>query len=675
MNTLSIQTAFVRIRLRGIFTVTIFCAVLGGLQHAANGQILIHEQQFVGGANGWTGQSYTDVGVLTSSPSWGWISGLNWDLMGGSEGSYRHNVPFSAGAWFAWSPLITLEEGEQYYVQFGAALSSANSTNRNRAQVRVGTSTSLTAATILLPSTNIITSGAGLYNEYTSNIYTAPASGQYLFAVGDFFNADGFACYIDGIRIYKVGAAPVSLTTGAPDQMTYCAGDAVNIEYTATGSFDEGNVFTLQLSDSNGSFSSPEVIGTLQSQSSGIIAGTIPIGVFEGSGYRLRVVSSAPPLIAGDNGTDISIGLPPQVELGGDIEGCEGDIIEVYAGFPAASVVWNTGHIGDMISIIETGLYIVNVELPNGCSGSDQVFVLISEVTPSLLEASYTICIGETVMLNAGAFASIEWSNGELTNTIETGIIGEYTFEAVNIHGCITTGSTEVIYGEAPEVDLGSDQIICEEDPLTLQAPIGDYTYLWSTGSQESSIQVTTSDTYSVTVFSGAGCFSSDEVDVVVNPLPEVDLGPDIFLEEGESAILDAGPGFSDYSWNTGANTQVLQVNSAGIFSVTVTDENGCKASDEVVVSVASDIGERVFNNTMQIYPNPTVGPVRISIPSGWERSSLVIYSSQGVEVIRETVWGSFASIDLANLSSGVYLVKAIGSRGQHKEGRLIISD
>ncbi len=61
------------------------------------------------------------------------------------------------------------------------------------------------------------------------------------------------------------------------------------------GSFDPGNVFTVHLSDASGSFASPTFLGSMVSNaSSGSIPVVFPAGLATGSGYRIRVSSSAP---------------------------------------------------------------------------------------------------------------------------------------------------------------------------------------------------------------------------------------------------------------------------------------------------------------------------------------------------------------------------------------------
>lgn len=78
-------------------------------------------------------------------------------------------------------------------------------------------------------------------------------------------------------------------------------GASIDIPFSATGSYQTGNVFTAQLSNASGSFASPVSLGTLASLVSGTINGTIAAGTAAGT-YGVRVVSNSPSLVS-DTGT------------------------------------------------------------------------------------------------------------------------------------------------------------------------------------------------------------------------------------------------------------------------------------------------------------------------------------------------------------------------------------
>jgi len=87
---------------------------------------------------------------------------------------------------------------------------------------------------------------------------------------------------------------------------TLCAGASFNLNYTVTTNFDAGNVFTAQLSDANGNFSSPVTIGSISAVSSGFIACSIP-GTAQGMAYRIRIFASKPADTSDDDQYNIQI--------------------------------------------------------------------------------------------------------------------------------------------------------------------------------------------------------------------------------------------------------------------------------------------------------------------------------------------------------------------------------
>jgi len=117
----------------------------------------------------------------------------------------------------------------------------------------------------------------------------------------------GDSVYIDDLSlVYN----PI-LTTGVINPLVYnvspSLGTSVSIPFTLTGTMNPGNIVRAQLSDANGSFANPVVIGTLSTLISGTITGTIPAGTPTGSGYRIRVVSTNYAIVAANNGSDIQI--------------------------------------------------------------------------------------------------------------------------------------------------------------------------------------------------------------------------------------------------------------------------------------------------------------------------------------------------------------------------------
>jgi gliding motility-associated-like protein len=80
------------------------------------------------------------------------------------------------------------------------------------------------------------------------------------------------------------------------------------------------------------------------------------------------------------------------------------------------------------------------------------------------------------------------------------------------------------------------------------------------------------------------GCFAYDTVRITVHHSPSIDLGADQSFCKGDSALFNAGGGFDQYLWSTGAATRQITVNSAGRYSVVGITAEGCKSYDTVRV-------------------------------------------------------------------------------------------
>lgn len=109
-----------------------------------------------------------------------------------------------------------------------------------------------------------------------------------------------------------------SILVGAITPTSFCGCDSIDVPFIASGVYMAGNIFTVQLSDASGSFTAPSTIGTFTSTAtSGTIECTIPCSALAGTGYRVRVNSSTPP-ITGNSSTitvTVNAAVTPTVSI------------------------------------------------------------------------------------------------------------------------------------------------------------------------------------------------------------------------------------------------------------------------------------------------------------------------------------------------------------------------
>lgn len=206
------------------------------------------------------------------------------------------------------------------------------------------------------------------------------------------------------------------------------------------------------------------------------------------------------------------------------------------------------------------------------------------------LGADTNVCdITSGLTLDAGSgFSSYTWA-GVASGSSQTAMvntIGMVIINAMDASSCPSSDTLLVSEFPPVNVNVGVDQTICPEDTTALDAGSGFTGYVWSSGGNAQVENISSAGSYTVTVTDANGCTGADTVIVSEFSPASVDLGPDQFICLGDSAALDAGSGFSAYSWSSGGSAQIESVGSAGSYIVNVTDGNSCTDSDSIVVSL-----------------------------------------------------------------------------------------
>ncbi|MEN9699630.1 MAG: hypothetical protein RLZZ301_828 [Bacteroidota bacterium] len=132
--------------------------------------------------------------------------------------------------------------------------------------------------------------------------------------------------------------------------------------------------------------------------------------------------------------------------------------------------------------------------------------------------------------------------------------------------------------------DLGPDTLMCAGGSVTLQATQAYPSYLWNTGATSASISITAPGVYWLDVPSGCAT-ARDSIVVGILPI-SLSIGPDLQHCLNDSSLIQAPSGFSSYLWSTGSNAAQLYATTAGLYSLQVTNAQGCTATDSLQVSV-----------------------------------------------------------------------------------------
>ncbi len=285
----------------------------------------------------------------------------------------------------------------------------------------------------------------------------------------------------------------------------------------------------------------------------------------------------------------------PVVNAGDDVVICKGDevILNVTG---EGSILWSTGETTSSIKVdptVDTS-YTVTVTSDLGCSATDEVKVSLNPEVTANAGADVSICEDEEVELTATGGGTYLWSTGETTASIMVLPTADttYTVTVTSAEGCEDSDEVLVTVNAEVIANAGADVVICSGEELELTAT-GGGSYLWSSGETTASIMVspTVDTTYNVTVTSNEGCEASDDVKVSLNPEVTANAGADVSICSGGEVELTATGGGS-YLWSTGETTASIMVSPTADtkYTITVTSNEGCKATDDVMVSVADKV-------------------------------------------------------------------------------------
>jgi hypothetical protein len=250
--------------------------------------------------------------------------------------------------------------------------------------------------------------------------------------------------------------------------------------------------------------------------------------------------------------------------------------------------------------VSNSGNYTAIIGNANGCTAvaTSSVVSNTAALTASLTNNGPLTCAQTSVTLTASGGTSYTFTEGETVrgtpgsaNTLVVNRPGPYSVRVANASGCVSTTSTTV--GSATAVVMAtltansSATLSCSQTQATLSASGGDRYVFSGPGivSQEGSqALVNAAGVYSVTVTNTAtGCFSTTSITIYQdNSAPTASLVSSGTLSCAVTSVTLTAAGGGTYRFSNGATQfnggNTATVSTAGVYSVTVTADNGCSA-------------------------------------------------------------------------------------------------
>ena len=287
---------------------------------------------------------------------------------------------------------------------------------------------------------------------------------------------------------------------------------------------------------------------------------------------------------------------PVTITVDGKLPLCQGSSIGLISNSNIDNH-WNTGSSEKRIEVSAGGTYTVSTKNLYGCSTSATLNVTTVTSPPPAkptitASGSLSFCQGGSVDLTSSAAAEYRWSTGDRGQLLTARNSGTYEVRVLDSQGCISEPASVNVQVNtppaAPSITASGNTSFCEGGQITLSS---NYTSgnIWNTNEQAKDIVVSRSGTYNVRFRDTNGCDGiSNSITVTVNPLPAAPTitreRPVVFCE-GDSTVLTASNS-AQYNWSNGARGRRINILTAGTFSLTVTDGNGCTSAVSETVTV-----------------------------------------------------------------------------------------
>jgi gliding motility-associated-like protein len=450
--------------------------------------------------------------------------------------------------------------------------------------------------------------------------------------------------------IYKI--SDFAINRGDVYPGPYCAGDTFEIPYKLKGKFDTANTFIAQLSDEDGNFLGGErELGRLKANKDSVVKGVLPLlNVFTSAGYRIRILSTAPPAQSyyRQDTLRLLVYSRDSANAGNDTTICYGQKIRLkttggskWEWSPAASLD-NPNSYRPYASPITDTEYRIIISDSSGCGDIDTDYVWVRVRPPLNISAPFTdttICRGQAVTLFANTAGgdslhhTVQWYERTNGNDVFLGDGDKFittscgdscankpkTIIAVLTDNCTTLPDSQFykISVLAPlAIDIGNqknstfslkDTLLCQQQNIVLythaQGGNNKYTVTWH---DENGV-VATADSLALQPADSGNYYAVLTDNCTLKPdsaLVKISLRPPLSIKleatdsvcMGQATVLRITPSGGDslhyqYTWAKGSNTFTQNPltdypASTTTYKAKLTDNCSPAATDSITVTV-----------------------------------------------------------------------------------------
>jgi hypothetical protein len=284
------------------------------------------------------------------------------------------------------------------------------------------------------------------------------------------------------------------------------------------------------------------------------------------------------------NNVSLTVIPLPTITISGNSAICVGNTLSLSGG-GATTYTWSNASNAASVVISPTSntTYSVIGTSVNGCANFTTKTITVNSLPTVVINGNNSICIGNTLVLNAAGAATYTWN--VLANTVSISVSptinSSYNLLGTDLNGCINSALKNVTVNPLPVIVIAGNTAVCYGNTLILNAS-GALTYTWNTFANTPLVSLTPSvnSVFSVSGTDQNGCQNSASKSVLVNPLPIVSISSTTNTICYGNTLVVIASGANTYTWNTQSVSPFISVSPLLSTNYTVTGEdlNGCLA-------------------------------------------------------------------------------------------------
>lgn len=366
---------------------------------------------------------------------------------------------------------------------------------------------------------------------------------------------------------------------------------------------------------------------------------------------------------------------PVDVACAGDETG--GITTSVSGGTAPYTYLWSDDSTGEDLEGAAAGTYAVTVTDQSGCISTASATINQSQALSLQMQATPVSCFdfsdgaaSVTAGGGAGPYAYL-WSNAATTESISDLSAGTYRVTVTDVNNCEAIGEIEVLQPAALIVTLTPSDVACAGEATggitsAVSGGAGPYAYLWSDDSTGEDLENATAGAYTVIVTDNNGCISTASATIDEPAALTVGLtAANVLCANDETGsirtVVSGGTGNYSYLWSDNSTGEDLENVTAGLYAVTVTDQNGCAATASATV-----------NEPAALLLEMAATPVSCT---GFGDGTASVEASGGVGPY-EYSWSNDATTDeIGSLDGGIYRVTVTDVNGCTAEEEVEVTE